>query len=97
MAFDTLKFARRLHEAGMPPNLAEAQAEALQDALESAEAATKGDIAEVRGEIAELRGQIAALNSQIGALSSQVTTNRWFIGFNLVLTAAVLGKLLFMH
>ena len=34
LSFDTLKFARRLKEAGMDPRLAEEQAEAMAEALE---------------------------------------------------------------
>jgi ferric-dicitrate binding protein FerR (iron transport regulator) len=34
LTFDTLKFARRLKEAGMDPRLAEEQAEAMAEALE---------------------------------------------------------------
>ncbi len=75
MPIDTLKFARRLEEAGVPPKQAEAEAEAIQEALDAA-TATKSDIVELRGEIATLR---------------------WMIGFNLALTAAVLGKLLLVH
>jgi hypothetical protein len=33
LTFDTLKFARRLKEAGMDPRLAEEQAEAMAEAL----------------------------------------------------------------
>jgi hypothetical protein len=75
MAIDTLKFARRLQEAGVPPKQAEAEAEAIQEALETA-TATKSDIVELKGEIATLR---------------------WMTGFDLALTAAVLGKLLLLH
>lgn len=50
LTFDTLKFARRLKEAGMDPRLAEEQAEALAEALEAnlENLATKADIAYLR-------------------------------------------------
>jgi len=50
LTFDTLKFARRLKEAGMDPRLAEEQAEALAEALEAnlENLATKADIADLR-------------------------------------------------
>ncbi|MFN3958079.1 MAG: DUF1640 domain-containing protein [Tepidimonas ignava] len=50
LTFDTLKFARRLKEAGMDPRLAEGQAEALAEALEAnlENLATKADIADLR-------------------------------------------------
>ena len=50
MAIDTLKFARRLQEAGVSPRQAEAEAEAIQEALEMA-TATKSDIIELRGKL----------------------------------------------
>jgi 2-phosphoglycerate kinase len=53
LAFDTLKFARRLQAAGMDARLAEEQAEALAEALEAnlQELATKADIADLRKEM----------------------------------------------
>jgi hypothetical protein len=53
LAFDTLKFARRLQAAGMDARLAEEQAEALAEVLESnlQELATKADIADLRKEM----------------------------------------------
>ena len=61
-AFDTLKFARRLKQAGLPEAqaeaMAEAQIEAFAEALDT-QLATKTDIAELRQatktDIAELR------------------------------------------
>ncbi len=61
VAFDTLKLARRLREAGMPPEQAEAVADAEAEALGEfvlSNLATKADIAEVKGEIADLRGEL---------------------------------------
>ncbi len=53
LTFDTLKFARRLKEAGMDARLAEEQAEALAEALETnlENLATKADIADLRKEM----------------------------------------------
>jgi hypothetical protein len=86
MAIDTLKFARRLQDAGVPPKQAEAEAEAIQEALDTA-TATKSDIVELRGEITTLRME----------LMGKIGTLRWMIGFDLVLTAAILGKLLLLR
>jgi hypothetical protein len=86
MAIDTLKFARRLQEAGVPSKQAEAEAEAIQEALDTA-TATKSDIVELKGEITTLRME----------LMGKIGTLRWMIGFDLVLTAAILGKLLLVH
>jgi histone H3/H4 len=53
LSFDTLKFARRLKEAGMDPRLAEEQAEALAEALEvNLQAlATKADIKQLENDL----------------------------------------------
>ena len=57
MGFDTLAYARRLKEAGVSDEQAEAHAEAFRDALTRG-AATKTDIAELRVEIRELRADL---------------------------------------
>ena len=67
MAFDTLSYARRLKQAGMPEAQAEAVAEATRDAI-TADAATKADIereierleAATKAELADVRHEIAA-------------------------------------
>ncbi len=42
--FDTLQFVERLTKAGISPEHAKAEAEALKDALKSTEIATKADL-----------------------------------------------------
>jgi hypothetical protein len=71
LTFDTLKFARRLKEAGMDPHLAEEQAEALAEVL-SAKFDTlveKRDLAELRQEllreIASLRQEMESANAAL--------------------------------
>ncbi len=68
MAFDTLSYARRLKQAGMPEAQAEAVAEATRDAI-AADAATKADIerleASTRAEFADIRHEIAALRTEL--------------------------------
>ena len=56
MAFDTLTYAKKLQESGVPSQQAEAHAEALKDLVES-NLATKQDIESVRLEIELLRGE----------------------------------------
>lgn len=77
--FDTLAYAKRLREAGVDPNIAEAQALALAEVLKdtAGELATKTDLAATK---AELKGDIKLL--------------RWMLGFNLALTVAVLWLLI---
>jgi hypothetical protein len=76
MSFDTLSYARRLKQAGLP----EAQAEAIADAtreLVVQDVATKADIAAVRADMAalraELKADIAALRSDMAALEQRLT------------------------
>jgi hypothetical protein len=73
MPIDTLKLARRLRDAGFNEAQAEAVADAVREGTESADLATRGDLAlmttELRSEIAalgaELRSEIAALRSEL--------------------------------
>jgi polyhydroxyalkanoate synthesis regulator phasin len=62
--FDTLKFVETLEEAGIPETHARAISNAVRNAHDTAELATKTDlreaVAEVRGEIQELRGGMRA-------------------------------------
>jgi hypothetical protein len=50
--FDTLKMAHRLEEAGFPARQAAGAAEALAEALVSADLATEGDLAGVEARLA---------------------------------------------
>lgn len=71
ITFDTLKFAKRLKDAGFTENQAEAQAQAFAEAVrESGHAlATKADIAELRAatklDIAELKTEIQAMINRL--------------------------------
>ncbi len=57
VAFDTLKFVRKLTDAGMDRLVAEAIVEGLSEA-DTSELATKSDIARVDTSIAELKAEI---------------------------------------
>lgn len=62
ITFDTLKYAKRLKEAGFTESQAEAFAEALKDAQGAADFATKADFRELehrlRAELASLKGDV---------------------------------------
>ncbi len=60
IAFDTLKFAKRLKDAGFTEQQAEALAAAEAEFVEE-NLATKRDIAEVKRDIAEIRREIKEL------------------------------------
>src|SRR5260370_20590924 len=64
MTFDTLSYARRLRQAGVP----EAQAEAMADAtreLVLQDVATKGDIAGLKTDLAVLRSDLVAVAQRL--------------------------------
>ena len=58
LRIDTLKFAKRLTDAGMDRRQAEALVEGLNEA-DTSEFATKADIGDVKAEIAEVKAEIA--------------------------------------
>ncbi|MBF0157012.1 MAG: DUF1640 domain-containing protein [Magnetococcales bacterium] len=63
VAFDTLKFVRRLRDAGVEERQAEAFSDAFREVQDAQleELATREDFAELRGEIAGLREDIERL------------------------------------
>jgi len=67
VTFDTLEFVKTLQAAGLPSQQAEAIASAVRKASESAEVATKGDIALVRKDVDGIRSELAV--------------HRWMLGF----------------
>jgi hypothetical protein len=81
MAFDTLSYARRLRQAGMPEAQAEAVAEATRDAIaadaatkadsERLEAATKAQIANFKHEIA-IKAETADVRHEIAMLRTEM-------------------------
>jgi ribosomal protein L29 len=77
LRIDTLKFARRLTDAGMDPRQAEALVQGLSEA-DSSDFATKADIAEVKTEIADLRTElkteIADLRTELKAEIADLRT-----------------------
>ncbi len=74
-AFDTLKFSRRLKDAGIPQEQAEAQSEAIVEAFSQAldtQVATKADIHEVKIEIQEVK---ADLNGNVQEVKAELQGN----------------------
>ncbi len=75
VAFDTLKLARKLRDAGMPAEQAEAVAEAEAEAFGEfvmAHLATKDDIAGLKQEIAEVRGEITEVRGEVTSVRSEL-------------------------
>ena len=77
ITFDTLKFAQKLEQSGVPRNQAEAFAEAQKDFLDEitkAELATKNDIKDIRSDIQSIRLKMVEQDGQFVLL-------RWMLGF----------------
>ena len=86
LRIDTLKFARRLTDAGLSREAAEAIVEGLNEA-DLSELATKADIADLRTEIAGVRGEIKDLRADL-------YSRLWVMGLGIVgLTVALLRLL----
>ena len=66
IVFDTLKFADRLKEAGVPAAQAEAEARALAEALSASDIATKADLLELRMDI--IKWMVGLALAQLGLL-----------------------------
>lgn len=66
ITFDTLKYADRLKEAGVPPAQAEAEARAMAEALSASDLATKTDLLELRIDI--IKWMVGLALAQIGLL-----------------------------
>jgi len=79
--FDTLKYSKRLRDAGMEPKLAEAEAEILNEtlsaALGTADLATKGDLREIE----------ARIEAKIEASTANII--KWLAGLMIAQGAAI--------
>jgi hypothetical protein len=83
ITFNTLKFAKRLEAAGLSTAQAEAEANALQDALEESGLATKQDISELRLEMRETKADIMG----------EMKLSRWMLTFVIGIGLTLLYKL----
>ena len=77
MAIDTLKVAKRLHEAGFTEPQAEAVTAAVQEATQGAELATKADLAELRAELKAEIGTLKQLEALAVAVRRSGTDRKW--------------------
>jgi hypothetical protein len=80
--FDTHKFVRKLQEAGFEEKQAEGISEALRDAQDSADIATKRDLKEL-----ELK-----IESRFEQLKGEVNLVKWMLGAILGLAIANFAK-----
>jgi hypothetical protein len=71
ITFDTLKYTKRLRDAGMAEAQAEALAEAQKETLSEVmdtTLATKNDFVELREELLKIHGEIALMKWMLGAV-----------------------------
>ncbi|MGZ8163707.1 MAG: DUF1640 domain-containing protein [Methylobacter sp.] len=78
ITFDTLKFTKKLEKAGLPPEQAEATAEAFKEASGEAEVATKRDVEHLEVKIAEMKFDLL----------------KWIVGMSLAQFSVLIGILL---
>src|SRR5437764_1066216 len=71
MTFDTLSYARRLKQAGVPDAQAEAMADATRELVVS-DSASKGYIAALKTDIEGVRAEIAAVRTELKAAIAAV-------------------------
>ncbi|UAW64399.1 CCDC90 family protein [Mycoavidus sp. HKI] len=106
--FDTLKFSKRLKEAGVPSAQAEAEAEVLSEifAVNLQELPTKEDLHAVKD---ELRHEISDLRKDMDLKFEQTTSTlrgdisnskfellKWFIGIAIAQVGLIIGILKFL-
>jgi hypothetical protein len=91
MTFDTLSYARRLKQAGLPEAQAEAIADATRD-LVVQDVATKSDLAAVK---AELKAEMAALEHRLlAAMETQSLRLTIRLGGLIAVGVAVLAAII---
>ncbi len=90
MAFDTLTYAKKLQEAGVPPQQAEAHAGALQELVEG-NVATKQDLREME---ARLEARMATLEVKMAGMETRLLVRLGAITIGGITILGVLMKLL---
>ena len=88
LTFDTLKFANKLKAAGILPEHAEAEAEALAEILDInlKELATKQDLVLVKKDLHEVE---LRLKAEIAETKSELI--RWVVGIGFLQTTLIVG------
>jgi hypothetical protein len=93
LTFDTLKFAKTLTAAGVPSAQAEAEAEALANALEEsgkmASLATKQDVDVLQKDIAVVKAEL-----EVKIAETKADLVRWVVGVGVLQTAMIAALLL---
>ena len=101
ISIDTLRFARRLTDAGMDPRHAEAIVLGLSEA-DTSDLATKADLAAVKAELkddiaalrAELKDDITGVKGEVAALKAEIFRFLYLQAVGIIGITVVLIKLL---
>lgn len=88
--FDTLKFARKLKEAGVPERQAEAEAEALSEAFDST-VLTKADLLEA---LSPVNGRISDLSERMARMEGDMRLIKWMLALVILVTVLPVLKTL---
>lgn len=91
VTFDTLKFVKTLEASGVPHAQAEAISDAVREAHDSADLATRGDLRELE---LRLESRFAEVDAKLDKLSLQLTVR---LGGIIVAAVGVLGIMLRWH
>jgi hypothetical protein len=93
--FDTLAYANRLKQAGVPDKQAEAQSEALAEIFDY-QAATKKDLQDTETRLnAKFDNKLSELNNKILEVKSDLI--KWVIGLLFAQSALLVSLLRFFH
>ena len=93
ISFDTLRFTKKLRQAGFTEAQAEAFAEAQKETLgeiAGAQIATKDDIFELKNEIKDAK---TSLESKNMVIESEIRLMKWMLGTTLGCVIAILVRL----
>lgn len=89
ISFDTLQFVQRLRKAGINEGEAEAIAEAVRDVQDSADVATKEDVAALKKDIAVVEARL-----EVKIAETKADLIRWVISVGVLQTALIAALLL---
>jgi septal ring factor EnvC (AmiA/AmiB activator) len=100
--FDTLAYANKLKQAGVPDKQAEAQSEALAEIFDY-QAATKKDLQDLEtrlstkidGKISEVEIKISQLEIKISEIKTEII--KWVVGLFFAQSALMISFLKFFH
>lgn len=107
VAFDTLKLARKLENAGFPPRQAQdvsaALAETVPEWQASTNLATQDDVRKAKEEVQEdvknLRDEVHQIELSLHSKISDTKNDmiKWFVGISITQGVAVITLLRFLH